>query len=473
MPTNLQPAQPRDAAEQRPWSDGLRGMGAMITPEALRERIAEAEANRQIAWLFDPHPKQLEILQARERFLAAACGRRFGKTMIALRWLTEEVTRLQGLTWWIAPTYATSMRAWADVIRLLPRKFRTVLKGERRIELAAGGAIEFKSADNPDALRGAGLVAAVLDEAAYIDDYVYQDVISPMLLTTQGRVLAISSPRAKKGWFYQLFRAGQQGTADHRSWQLPTSANPYVPAAEIARLQQTLPESTFRREILAQFLDELASVFPGVREIATAARPVRPVAAEYVMGIDWGRRHDFTVAATLRILGDGQAEMVELLRFTDLPYAEQLARIREQAAIWQPRAILAEQNSMGGPLVEQLQADGLPLTGFQTTAQSKAPLIQQLQLAIQNRGLRLLNEPALLNEFEDYEEEILPSGGHTFNAPPRQHDDTIIATALAWRLVAGEPGGQRVEGFRGSPDSFLLHETYAPALLAERYRDAA
>lgn len=46
-------------------------------------------------------------------------------------------------------------------------------------------------------------------------------------------------------------------------------------------------------------------------------------------------------------------------------------------------AILTELNSVGSPVFEQLQRLGLPVVGFNTTAQSKPPLIENLALALE------------------------------------------------------------------------------------------
>jgi len=456
----VEPAQPQTRGNHRDWFEGSRGMDAALPADLFAKRVAMAKATTEITWLFSPHDKQQEIMDAEERFLVAACGRRFGKTMIALMWLVREVGRKQGLGWWIAPTYAASMRAWADMIKFLPRKFRTINKSERRIELTNGGSIEFKSADNPDALRGAGLVAAVFDEGAYIDSYVAEDVVMPMMLTTLGRVLAISSPRAKKGWFWEMFRLGQGLDPEYRSWQLGTASNPYVPQAEIDRLERTLPDSVFRREILAEFLDELDTVFGSIKHLATATRPTEIRPARRVMGIDWARRHDYTVIVVLEQTAVGVV-MVDLVRFTGLRYRDQLERVREVYARWQPQQVLGETNNMGEPLVEFLQDGGMPLEGLTTTGSSKPDLIRQMQLAVEHEAIRFLNDPVLLKEFEDYEETTTATGSK-FGAPNRQHDDTVIATCLAWRCIAGEPGGERGAHFEGKVEDYLDTGTYVP-----------
>lgn len=70
-----------------------------------------------------------------------------------------------------------------------------------------------------------------------------------------------------------------------------------------------------------------------------------------------------------------------------------------------------------------------------TTARSKSPLIESLALAIERGELALLPDEVLLNELAAYTLERLPGGGYRYSAPPGMHDDTVIATALAWHGV--------------------------------------
>ena len=93
-------------------------------------------------------------------------------------------------------------------------------------------------------------------------------------------------------------------------------------------------------------------------------------------------------------------------------------------------------------LIEDLQREGLPIRPFMTTSKSKAPLIEGLALAIERGDLAILPDEVLLNELLSYQLERLPGGGYRYNAPAGLHDDTVIATALAWYGV--QHGGLRV-----------------------------
>jgi len=69
---------------------------------------------------------------------------------------------------------------------------------------------------------------------------------------------------------------------------------------------------------------------------------------------------------------------------------------------------------------------------FTTTASSKGPLIEALALALERGELAILPDPALVGELNAYRLERLPSGRFRYGAPPGEHDDCVIALALAW-----------------------------------------
>jgi hypothetical protein len=122
-------------------------------------------------------------------------------------------------------------------------------------------------------------------------------------------------------------------------------------------------------------------------------------------------------------------------------YAVQTDRLKALAERFNPHRIVAEQNSMGDPLVEQLARDGLPMQPFLTTAPSKARVVEALALAFERGTLRILNDPVLTGELLAFEAERLPSGLSRYAAPEGMHDDCVIALALAWSAAAESSAG--------------------------------
>jgi len=97
---------------------------------------------------------------------------------------------------------------------------------------------------------------------------------------------------------------------------------------------------------------------------------------------------------------------------------------------------LVELNSIGSPNFEALQPDCPNLRGFETTGASKSPLIQSLALALERTEAQWLNDPVGKAELMAYESKISPQTGRvSYSAPEGQHDDTVIARALALKAT--------------------------------------
>ncbi|WP_324394756.1 phage terminase large subunit family protein [Aggregatilinea sp.] len=367
-----------------------------------------------------------------------ACGRRFGKTETG-KILAIERALGGRVVWWISPTYRMAQDVWRSLRATLAGAWTEKNESMREITLPGGGLIRVRSGHDPDALRGSGLDLAVLDEAAYLHPDVWAAAIRPALADRRGEALFLSSPNGRN-WFWSLYMRGQNAAqAEWKSWRFPTAANPLIAASEVEAAREHVPERTFRQEYLAEFLDDAAGVFRRVESTATGAPEDGPQPGERIIfGVDWGRDGDFTAIA---VIAADRRRLVALERFNEIGWALQRGRLAALAARWGPEAIWAEANSIGGPNIEALQAEGLPVVAFTTTASSKGPLIDGLALALERGDLTLLADPVLIAELQAYALDRLPSGRFRYGAPPGMHDDTVIALALAWHGVqAGSAG---------------------------------
>ena len=160
----------------------------------------------------------------------------------------------------------------------------------------------------------------------------------------------------------------------------------------------------------------------------------------YLAGVDWGRHHDYTAIA---VIDASERRLVALDRFSQVSFSVQRDRLKRICDRWHPEQIWAESNSFGAPNIEALQEEGLPMRAFATTSKSKSPLIESLALAIERRLIALLDDPVLLNELASYTLERLPGGGYRYGARAGMHDDTVMATALAW--FGAQRGGARFD----------------------------
>jgi hypothetical protein len=313
------------------------------------------------------------------------------------------------------------------------------------ISFPSGGRLGIYSADQDIGLRGEDFDLVIMDECARIREETYLDTIIPTLADRDGKLLAISTPKGRN-WFW---REWQRGNALHNedicSWRASTSDNPnpfIKKAAERAR--ESLPSRTYRQEWLAEFLEDGAGVFRGVRECAVSTEADTPIEGHsYVCGIDWGRAQDWSV---ISIMDATTSSQVRQERFLGMDYAWQKQRMRDIYDTRKPHTMIAEANAMGAPLIEELANDGLPIMPFWTNAKSKMTLVDGLALAFEKESISILDDTTLLAELESYEATRLDGGILKYSAPAGMHDDAVIALALSWQAASSPPAaGSSVE----------------------------
>jgi len=380
----------------------------------------------------NPHAGQSEVHRDTARFKVLAAGRRWGKTRLGVSECLDTAAQ-GGRAWWVAPSYKMSEVGWRPLRQIGARIGADVRRMDRQILLPNGGEVTVRSADNPDTLRGEGLDFVVVDECAFVAESAWTEALRPALSDRLGRAMFISTPKGRN-WFWRMWQRGQDtGDDEWASWQFPTAGNPYIVASEIEAARRSLPERIFAQEYLALFLEDAGAVFRRVMDAATLAEQPPQAAHQYIMGVDWGKSNDFTVLA----VGDATTmQMVAMDRFNQIDYSVQRGRLQALAERYHVESIIAESNSMGEPIIEQLQRDGLPVRGFQTTNATKAAAIEALALAFERGELAILNDPILVGELQAYEMDRLPSGMVRYSAPEGMHDDTVMALALMWQGMA-------------------------------------
>jgi len=417
------------------------------------------------------HTGQQGIISRAKRFNAVACGRRFGKTTmgLALAWYGAPHCPgglAQGYdVGWFAPTYKLLDEAWRAAKAVLRNAILRADSQQHRLEVMTGAALDFWTLEKPDGGRGRRYGLALVDEAAMARhlEEAWTAAIRPTLTDYKGGAWFFSTPKGRN-FFWNLHQQGENPLWDDwASHHAPTTANPHIDPAEVEAARQSLPERIFQQEYMAVFLDDGGGVFRGVQ--AAVNEDVRLHTSHesgYVIGIDWGRHNDFTV---LIVLDARTGAVVWVDRFTDIDWGTQFARLKALHERFPRAAILAESNSMGGPLVEALQRQQLPVTAFETTAPSKRAIIEALALAFERGALTIPNEPWLIDELLAYEQERLPGGLLRYNAPPGGHDDGVMALAIAWHAAHDRPDVGLIQ--TAGPADFNLWAGFAAGSAAD------
>lgn len=380
------------------------------------------------------HAAQLEVLEGMRRFTVVVCGRRWGKTDLAVDVVTDDL--LNGFkVGYFVPTYRTLLDVWREFKRILKPVTREVRNDTWRLELVTGGVLEMWSTTKAvrENMRGRHYHRIVVDEAAFVPGLFdwWTTTIRPLLADYEGSALFLCSPKGTGNDFYKLYMFGlDPDLPQWASFRYPTSANPYILPGEIEDARKTLPDLAFRQEWLAEFVADAGGVFRGVMAAATVPmRPGREREHRYVAGLDFGRDYDKTAISIIDIT-TGQQVFRDHFGLTSWELIYE--RIQKICVRFQVETVIAEQNSIGSQGIEWMQARGLPVQPFLTTNESKRGIIDALALAIETGGLPICNDPYQTAELQAYQYEILPSGKFRFNAPSGIHDDTVIALALSY-----------------------------------------
>jgi|14BtaG_2_1085337.scaffolds.fasta_scaffold11329_2 PBSX family phage terminase large subunit len=207
--------------------------------------------------LWTPHVNQQKIIDCNKRFAVIVCGRRFGKTYLAVNKLVEDALDTRGgLFFYIAPTYRQGkMIAW-ELLKSQARVLPDVLvakinESELSVEFVNGAKVNIKGADNPDSLRGVGLHGCILDEYADMKSNVFSHIIRPTLLTTQGWCWFIGTPKG----FNHLYDVYTEAQTDERwaTFHFTSYDNPLIPDEEIDEVKKKGNPDVFQQEYMAEF----------------------------------------------------------------------------------------------------------------------------------------------------------------------------------------------------------------------------
>jgi hypothetical protein len=420
--------------------------------------LSQASKTRQvILHLPEPHPTQAELINAFElrtgvRFIAGACGTKFGKTYgCSIRLVKEAWEHRGSLNWWVAPSYAQSKMAYELVKRMLPVGTYVEYKADLRLTLVEPDGtehsrIEFKSGDNPDTLRGYAVNFFVIDEAARVP---YESFVSVMTTVTQtkGRGIVISTPKGR-GWFFEVYQWGQKFDDDgtprfdnsrlnrdpHPEWiaiRMPTWTNPHVEIDSVLDAKKNLPDDVFKQEFGAEFLDDTAGVFRNVEGCARGQmfEDYHP-GHVYVIGVDLARIRDYTVIV---VMDKTRKHIVYLERFNQIDWEVQYHKIIAIARRYRAKVCI-DSTGIGDPIVQTLANAGLDVEPYKIGGSSaKQQLIDKLRVNIENGSVSYPKNRytmPMLRELKAFEYTFTEGGTIRFSAPSGQHDDCVIAFAL-------------------------------------------
>jgi phage FluMu gp28-like protein len=389
--------------------------------------------------LYSPHAKQKEIHEAcmleNPAFFVICCmGRRFGKSMLAINQaLFWALKYPKSKIWYVCPTDQQTEvvlnEMWQAIKDSNIVKSKKNSKGSREVIFNNGTTLQFKSAQSGNNLRGN--LVNFIDEAAYLDNSIFEAAIMPTLAVGGKKVLIISTPKGKN-WFYKYFLKGtDKRSVTYQSFRGLSTDNPMANKELIQMFKESVPEAIFRQEYLGSFEDS-AAVFKNVEELCNLKQQKEPIEdVRYFAGIDIGMLHDDTVITIF----DKDANMVYMDKFTGLESPELLERLLKTISKWKPFKTLIETNNQGLLVYQQLKRNWSNIEEFTTTNSTKEEIINQLVAAFSSKTIRCLNDDELILQLNSFIFELTKTGKIRYTAASGFHDDIVMSMAIAYSAV--------------------------------------
>jgi hypothetical protein len=228
----------------------LQRLATELDPSLLAEAIG-----------FTPDDWQRSVLRSTAPRQMLLCCRQSGKsTTTACLGLHTAITYEDSPVLIVSPSLRQSGELFGKIgtyYRKLGRPIKSVYETRLSVELANGSRIICVPA-NPDTVVGFSAVKLIIvDEAARVADDVFR-AVSPMLAVSRGRMVALSTPKGQRGFFYD------QWHRDGSRWEkikITADQCPRIPADFLADERETMGECHYMQEYFCQFNQDINQYF--------------------------------------------------------------------------------------------------------------------------------------------------------------------------------------------------------------------
>jgi hypothetical protein len=209
----------------------------------------------------EPDPWQAALLRSTAPRMLLLCSRQSGKsTTTGIIALATALHRPASLTLILSPSQRQSAEMQRTVMAMHSRiEGAPALRADSvlRAEFANGSRILALPGSEKTVRGYAGVDLAIIDEAARVEDDLIA-AVRPMLATSNGRLIALSTPAGKRGWFYEAWH----GDGDWHRVKVTADQCPRISKEFLADELKELGAQRFSEEYGLEFRDNDEAVFP-------------------------------------------------------------------------------------------------------------------------------------------------------------------------------------------------------------------
>jgi Terminase large subunit, T4likevirus-type, N-terminal len=223
-----------------------------------------------------PDPWQEALLRSGAGQVLMLASRQSGKSVTAAA-LALRTALLQPCSpvLLLSPSLRQSGELFRKVLSLfvaLGRPGGVAAQSALRLELPNGSRVVSLPGDEKNIRGFSGVALLVIDEAARVLDPLYY-AVRPMLAVSQGRLVALSTPFGKRGWFHDEWH----GTGRWERVKITAEECPRISPTFLAEEKRALGERWFRQEYLCSWEDTIDAVFAWEDIQAALSNEVEPL----------------------------------------------------------------------------------------------------------------------------------------------------------------------------------------------------
>jgi len=320
------------------------------------------------------HVAQQTVADSDARWKILCAGRRFGKTRLGVQ-LCIQTALAGGRAWWVAPTYSIARVGWRaleNAALSFPKEIEPKISiANMEVNFPNGGFIACKSADNPQRLRGEGLDFIVIDEAAFVKEEVWHEVLRPTLTERKGKALFISTPLGVGNWFYDLWQKAEDQD-DWERFHYPTTDNPAIDPSEVESAKKEVGSIVFAQEYMAEFIEagqglfkqDWFSYFDLLDDgfYVGGGGQFNPAMLTHFGAIDVAvtteERSDYTVIASFALTPDGKLFVEDVFR-EKIESPDIIPKAKQLASKYNWSYVCIENQGLSKPFVQEAGRAGL------------------------------------------------------------------------------------------------------------------
>lgn len=158
----------------------------------------------------------------------------------------------------VSPSLRQSQELFRTILTLyrsLGRPVASESENSLSLTLENGSRIIALPADSTTIRGYSKVTTLIIDEGAFVMDDTMA-AVRPMLAVSSGRILALSTPFGRRGWFYEASKSSEWRVTTVTAYECPRISPEFLAAERAA-----LGEWRFRQEYLCEFLDLAGQMF--------------------------------------------------------------------------------------------------------------------------------------------------------------------------------------------------------------------